>query len=78
VTLTANGILTYYDPKNIKEPKDNIDLKHKDIIVRVFGKLRDHMEILTKDIVYLFKVPNKNPLEMRPWEDSVMRFTQVV
>jgi hypothetical protein len=56
LTLNARGILSYTDPKNVDQIRGYIDLKNKDVFVKVQGKSRSHIEITTKDGNYLFKV----------------------
>lgn len=49
VKLNAIGILSYYDPKQTDIVKSQIDLKTKEVIVKLTGKLKDHLEICCKD-----------------------------
>jgi hypothetical protein len=56
VSLNVKGIFTYYDPKNMTVPRGEIDLKSEYVIVKLTGKGRDHLEIITKDQTYIFKV----------------------
>jgi len=35
LTLNSRGILTYTDPKNVDQVRGYIDLKHKDVRVKV-------------------------------------------
>jgi hypothetical protein len=58
LTLNARGILTYYDPKCQDIPKSEIDLKNGNVIVKLIGKIKDQLEIITKDQQYIFKVIN--------------------
>jgi len=56
VILNAKGILSYFDPKNLSVPRGEIDLKNSNVIVKLTGKTRDHLEIITKEQTYIFKV----------------------
>jgi hypothetical protein len=56
VQLNVKGILTYYDPKNLEVVRGEIDLKNRNIIVKLTGKAKDYIEIITKDDTYIFKV----------------------
>lgn len=56
LSLNAKGILTYYDPKCQDIPKSEIDLNNGDVIVKLIGKIKDQLEIITKDQQYIFKV----------------------
>lgn len=55
VRLDVKGILTYYDPKNLNIKRGEIDLNNSNVIVKLTGKMKDHLEITTKDATYLFK-----------------------
>jgi hypothetical protein len=56
VALSARGILTYFDPKNQSQVKGFIDLNSNQVIVKFTGKQKDHLEIITKDNIFIFKV----------------------
>ena len=56
VTLSIRGILTYYDPKNTTLPRGTIDLNSEQVFVKLDGRHRDQLEIITKDEIFIFKV----------------------
>jgi hypothetical protein len=57
VSVNARGILTYYDPKNMSQPRGMIDLSSQSTIVKLNGgKLKYHIEIIAQDQSYIFKV----------------------
>ncbi len=64
LSLNARGILTYYDPKSQDIPKSEIDLKNGNVIVKLIGKIKDQLEIITKDQQYIFKVFTKSSLSI--------------
>ena len=49
VRLSVKGILTYYDPKNLDFVRGEVDLKSRYVAVKVTGKGKDQIEIITKD-----------------------------
>lgn len=61
-SLNVKGIFSYFDPKNLEDPKGEIDLKHSSVIVKLTGRSKDYLEIITKDHSYCFKVSfNSSP-----------------
>jgi hypothetical protein len=56
VTLSIRGTLRYYDPKNMSLAKGTIDLNSNLVFVKFGGRSGDHLEILTKDEIFIFKV----------------------
>lgn len=55
VKLNAHGILSYTDPKNTTQVRGYIDFKDKNVIVKIYGKMKDSLEIISKDGSFIFK-----------------------
>ena len=64
MTLSNNGILSYFDTKNINIPKWEIDLIEENVIVKLTGKHKNELEIKKGTVIYLFKVIIKFRLEI--------------
>eukprot|EP00347_Sterkiella_histriomuscorum_P004693 403359467 len=78
VTLNALGILTYTDPKNLNQVRGHIDLKDQSITTKIYGKMKDQFEIITKYGNFMFKELQKGNIEIQSWETEIKKFTKIV